>query len=261
MIAALGRLAPLALLALTAPLPSAASAETPWTIAATYPHDVKAFTEGLFYQEGLLYESTGLNGRSEIRAVAPETGKVLRRVTLDSNLFGEGIAPWKGRIISLTWRAGKGFVWRRHDFRKIGTFSYAGEGWGLTQDGHHLIMSDGTDVLRFLDPHSFKVVRRLKVSWEGKPVQQINELEYIDGQIFANIWYSPLIARIDPKSGHILDWINLAKLVRANANGDPDTVLNGIAWNAREKLLYVTGKNWAHLYALRLGKQAVPPGR
>lgn len=232
----------------------AARASIPWEIVRTLDHDTTAFTEGLFIADGLLYESTGLTGRSDLRAYDLEDGRLVRQQTIPPRFFGEGIAPWGNRIISLTWRDGVGIVWHREDFTELRRFTYKGEGWGLTSDGRSLIMSDGTATLRFLDPETMDERRRLDVTWQGQPVRFINELEYVDGKIYANVWYSPLIARIDPQSGVIDDWINLAPLVAQNGNGDPDAVLNGIAWDAEAKLLYVTGKNWAHIYALKLGE-------
>lgn len=232
---------------------AAAHADTQWTIVKTLPHDTRAFTEGFFIADGLLYESTGLNGQSDIRAMSLKTGKLLRRRAIDARYFGEGIAPWRDKIISLTWRSGQGFVWERASFKRLRSFTYSGEGWGLTSDGKRLIMSDGTPSLRFLDPETLKETGTLAVTWQGAPVRYLNELEYVRGEIFANIWYSPLIARIDPRSGAITDWINLAPLVARNS-GDPDSVLNGIAWDPKAGLLYVTGKNWPRIYVLKLAK-------
>ena len=232
----------------------AARADTAWDIVRTLPHDKTAFTEGFFIADGQLYESTGLEGKSDIRVVSLKDGKILRRKAIDPQYFGEGITPWKDRIISLTWQTGRGFVWQRRDLKLIKSFSYSGEGWGFTSDGKRLIMSDGTSSLRFLDPETLKVTGSLPVTWQGAPVRYINELEYVQGEILANIWYSPLIARIDPGTGAIKDWINLAPLVARNVGGDPDSVLNGIAWDEKTRLLYVTGKNWPQIYALRLKK-------
>ncbi len=231
-----------------------AHAEIKWEIARTLPHDTAAFTEGLFIADGLLYESTGLTGKSDIRAMRLEDGKLLRSKAIRADLFGEGITPWRDRIISLTWQTGEGFVWRRSDFKLLKSFRYSGEGWGFTSSSEELIMSDGTAELRFLDPETQKEKRRVTVTWQGQPVRNINELEYADGAIYANIWYAPLIAKIDPATGVIADWINLAPLVADNIGGNPDAVLNGIAWDAKARLLYVTGKNWPRLYALRLGE-------
>jgi glutamine cyclotransferase len=232
----------------------AARADTEWDVVKTLPHDKKSFTEGFFVADGMLYESTGLVGKSDIRVISLADGKIVKRQAIDPKMFGEGIAPWKDRIISLTWQTGKGYVWNRSSLKLVKSFSYSGEGWGFTNDGKRLIMSDGTASLRFLDPETLKVTATLPVTWQGGPVRNLNELEYVNGEILANIWYSPLIARIDAKTGAIKDWINLAPLVAKNMDGDPDSVANGIAWDAKSGLLYVTGKNWPLIYALRLKK-------
>lgn len=234
----------------------AAHAAIDWDIARTLDHDSGAFTEGLFIADGLLYESTGLTGKSDLRAYALDDGRLVRHQAIPAELFGEGIAPWGDTIVSLTWRSGTGFVWNRADFREKRRFTYSGEGWGLTTDGRSLIMSDGTAELRFLDPATFAEQHRVTVTWRGEPVRFVNELEYVEGRIYANIWYSPLIARIDPATGVIDDWINLAPLVARNVGSDPDAVLNGIAWDRHARLLYVTGKNWPHIYALKLKDEA-----
>ena len=251
----LSLLAALALAALTAALPvapSAARAETPWTLIATYPHDTSAFTEGLIFLDGSLYESTGQNGASEIRQVSLADGKVVRSVALPSRYFGEGMTHWGKELISLSWRDGVGFRWDRATFHQTGTFRYAGEGWGLTQDGERLIMSDGSDQLRFFDPKSFKETGRVSVTWKGKPVRLINELEYVKGEVLANIWMTNYIARIDPHSGKVIDLINLAPLARQQKVTDNDAVLNGIAYDAKQDRLFVTGKYWPSLYEIRL---------
>ncbi len=221
---------------------AAARADIKWEIVKTLPHDTKAFTEGLFIADGLLYESTGQTGESDIRIMRLDDARLLRRQPIRSDLFGEGIAPVGDKIVSLTWQTGEGFIWRRKDLKQIGTFSYSGEGWGLTSDGNSLIMSDGTPQLRFLDPQTRKERHRITVTFGGQPMRYVNELEYVDGAIYANIWYSPLIAKIDPKSGEIVDWINLAPLVAENIGRNTDAVLNGIAWDPKAKLLYVTAR-------------------
>jgi glutaminyl-peptide cyclotransferase len=180
-------------------------------------------------------------------------GKVVRRVKLDDRYFGEGIVPWKDKILNLTWQNETGFIWQRGTFKPVGSFKYSGEGWGFTQDGKRLIFSDGTANLRFLDPETQKQTGTLSVTWQGQPVRYLNELEWVNGVVYANIWYSPLIARIDMKTGAISDWINLASLVAKHARNS-DMVLNGIAWDARTGLLYVTGKNWPLIYIIRLPK-------
>jgi len=226
----------------------AAQAEIKWEIVRTLPHDPEAFTQGLFIDGDRIYESTGQIGQSDLRVMRLKDMKLLRRRPMREDMFGEGSTLWGDKIISLTWRHGTGFVWRRDDLKQIGSFTYPGEGWGLTQDGTSLIMSDGTPELRFLDPETFEEQRRVTVTWQGEPVKFLNELEHVDGAVYANIWYSPMIARIDPKTGVIDDWINLTPLVAENSGG----VLNGIAWDPKAELLYVTGKNWSNLYVLRL---------
>lgn len=238
------------LLALAAP----AMAETRWSIIATYPHDSKAFTEGLFYHDGQLWESTGLVGQSDIRVSRLSDGRVLRRVKVPPPYFGEGIVAWRDRLISLTWSQGKGFIWSWPKLKQIGSFAYSGEGWGLTADERTIYMSDGTADIRRLDPETLKEQGRIHVTWQGRPVRMLNELEYVDGEILANVWTTPYIVRIDPASGAVIDWIDLRDLVEKNATGDTDAVLNGIAWDKTGRRLFVTGKNWANLYQIRLEK-------
>lgn len=233
-----------------------AQADTPWAVVATYPHDRRAFTEGLLFHDGLLYESTGYVGRSDIRAVRLEDGRVLRRARIARPYFGEGIALWQGRLISLTWRGGQGFVWALKDFRQLGGFRYPGEGWGMTSDGARLIMSDGTDTLRFLDPHTLTETGRVTVTDGGAPVPMLNELEYVDGEVLANVWMTDRIARIDPVSGRVIDWIDLSALTNSVKRRGTDDVLNGIAWDAKGQRLFVTGKNWPRLFQIRLDKTA-----
>ena len=231
-----------------------ARADIAWEVVKTLPHDKQAFTQGLFIAEGVIYESTGLVGRSELRVLSLKDAKLLRRQPIPAGMFGEGITPWGDTLISITWQDGKGFVWRRKDFKQVGSFTYSGEGWGVATTRTAIILSDGTAQLRFLDPKTFKEQRRVTVTWQGKPVDYLNELEYVDGALYANIWFAPLIAKIDPETGVIADWINLTPLVDKNRGRDSGAVLNGIAWDAKAKLLYVTGKNWPKMYALRLSK-------
>ncbi len=250
----------LALAALLAPVLAHAELPVqPAQVVRTLPHDRGAYTEGLFIEDGVLYESTGQSGRSSVRQVDLATGHVLRAAKIAAPLFGEGIAPWHGTILSLTWTDGIGFRWSKDGLRQIGRFSYLGEGWALTGDGTEdgkgggLIMSDGSDVLRFIDPASFRVKRLLHVTAEGQPLRRLNELEYVDGEILANVWLTDFIARIDPGDGHVIGWINLAELHRkAGATGE-DQVPNGIAWDARHRRLYVTGKEWPVMFEI------VPP--
>jgi glutamine cyclotransferase len=217
-----------------------------------YPHDPNAFTQGFIYENGHLYESTGLYGHSSLREVDLQTGHVLREHDLPSQYFGEGLTDWGNTLVQLTWRSHTGFVWTRDSFRLLRTFRYSGEGWGLTQDGHDLILSDGSSALRYLDPKTFSTVRTLDVTDHGNPVDQINELEYIHGEIFANIWMSNRIARISPKDGHVIAWIDLAGIIPDVELRNNDAVLNGIAWDAQNRRLFVTGKLWPRLFEIQI---------
>ena len=229
-----------------------ARAETPWQVVKTYPHDRTAFTEGLFFLDGILYESTGQPGASDIRKVRLKDGKVMAKAKLPPQYFGEGIVNWGDELLSLTWQHQIGFRWARSTLRQTASFTYEGEGWALTQAGTRIIMSDGTPVLRLLDPATMAQMGSLPVTWRGKPVPMLNELEYVKGEILANIWMTNLLARIDPATGNITDWIDLTPLVEKNRGGDPNAVLNGIAYDARNDRLFVTGKYWPKLYEIRL---------
>lgn len=221
-------------------------------VVHTYPHDPNAFTEGLFYKDGFLYESTGLEGRSTIRKVKLETGEVLQKRDISSAYFGEGSVFWKNRLIELTWRSQIGFIYDLATFTPKASFHYPGEGWALTRDAHRLIMSDGTSDLRFLDPESLKETGRLHVTADGAPVTQLNEIESVKGRIYANIWQTTRIACIDAKSGQVINWIDLSPLVAANQNGNPDAVLNGIAYDSKADRLFVTGKLWPSVYEIKI---------
>ncbi len=249
-----------------APAPAAASSTAPATGAApaaipvygykvvhTYPHDLNAFTEGLFFQGGYLYESTGLDGHSSVRKVKLETGQVLARANLPADVFGEGITSWNGKLIGLTWKTEIGYLLDLDSFDTVGEFRYPGEGWGLTHDDTELVMSDGTADIRFLDPATQREVHRIHVTAQGKPVDQLNELEWVDGEIYANIWQTDRIARIDPKTGHVVGWIDLAGLLpKADIIPNHTDVLNGIAYDPATKRLFVTGKMWPKLFEIRL---------
>jgi glutaminyl-peptide cyclotransferase len=228
-----------------------------YEIVHAYPHDRTAFTEGLFYKGGFLYESTGLQGQSSVRKVKLETGEVVQKGDLPADLFGEGISDWGDRIIGLTWQTNVGFVLDFKTFNLQQTFHYPGEGWGLTHDDHQLVMSDGTPELRFLDPKTLRETHRVRVTAAGQPLDQINELEWVDGEIYANIWQTDRIARIDPKTGHVAGWIDLTGLlpVKDRLSGSTD-VLNGIAYDAAGKRLFVTGKLWPKLFEIRLVRKA-----
>ena len=257
---AIGRRRTLALLSALAVAASAAqgAAETRYDaeVVAEFPHDAQAYTQGLFFKNGFLYESTGIEGRSSLRRVKLETGEIVQKKDLPAEVFGEGVALANGAIVALTWRSGLGFVFDAKTFREKRRFAYAGEGWGLAFDGKRLIMSDGTDELRFLHPKTLKETGRLKVTHKGEPLRHLNELEWIDGEIYANVWLTDYIVRIDPKSGVVAGVVDL-KPLRARLEGhDGLDVLNGIAWDADGRRLFVTGKNWPKLFEIRLKPRA-----
>lgn len=223
------------------------------TVVHAYPHDPKAFTEGLFYLNGALYESTGLEGQSDIRKVQLSTGKVLQRRPIAPKYFGEGIVAWKGKLVELTWQTEIGFTYDLATFKPRGEFHYKGEGWALTSDGARLIMSDGTPQLRFLDPATLAETGRLDVTINGRPLPMINELEWVKGEVLANIWQTNYIARIDPKSGRVTGIVDLSALMQQEqAKGLRIDVLNGIAYDAAHDRLFVTGKLWPDLYEIKL---------
>jgi glutaminyl-peptide cyclotransferase len=244
-----------ALLILTL-LPASALAAIPtydFKVVNSYPHDPQAFTEGLLYRDGFLYESTGLNGKSSIRKVSLETGKVLQSKDIPPQYFGEGLTVWNDTLVGLTWQTQTGFVFDLKTFELRSQFAYPGEGWGLTQNGKELIMSDGTSTLRFLDPKTFLEVRRVKVTADGIAVDQVNELEVVGDEIYANLWHTNTIARIDPASGKITGWIDLGKLYPGAGKGPTgENVMNGIAYDADKKRLFVTGKLWPKVYEIKV---------
>ena len=225
--------------------------EYTYEIVHTYPHDPNAFTQGLQFVDGVLYEGTGLNGRSSIRRVKLETGEVLQKRDVSSEYFGEGITVFKSQIFELTWQSKVAFVYDKATFAPTQRFAYTGEGWGLTHDGTNLIMSDGTSELRFLDPATFAERRRIKVTAGGAPVAQLNELEYVKGEILANIWQTDTVARIDPATGRVTGYIDLSGLLPPSERSRVD-VLNGIAYDAEHDRLFVTGKLWPRLFEIRL---------
>jgi glutamine cyclotransferase len=218
----------------------------------SYPHDTEAYTQGLLMLDGRLYEGTGQWGKSSIREVDLATGAVKRKRDLAAEYFGEGIAALGGLLYQLTWKEGKAFVYDLATFAPRDTFTYQGEGWGLTTDGESLVMSDGTARIRFLDPKTFAVRRTIDVREGTSPVSQLNELEWVEGEIFANVWQSAQIVRIDPKTGAVTGWLELGELVATTPRTGTDPVLNGIAYDAQTKKLYVTGKQWARLYEIAL---------
>ena len=228
-----------------------------YRVVASFPHDRGAFTEGLFYRDGQLFESTGLNGRSSIRRVELKTGRVLQQRDIPAAYFGEGIVADGDRLVELTWRSQVGFTYDLKTFAPRGQFHYPGEGWALTSDGRRLIMSDGTAQLRFLDPATLKETGRLTVTDAGEPVTNLNELEWVRGEIWANIWTTDRIARIDPASGRVVGWIDLRGLLPAADRQGGEDVLNGIAYDAAGDRVFVTGKQWPKLFQITL----TPPAR
>lgn len=235
-------------------VPVTAQTHTPrfgYEVVRSYPHNPNAFTQGLLFRDGQLYESTGLEGRSSVLLVRLETGVAQQEEALPAQYFGEGIVDWEDKIIQLTWRHGVGFVRDRKTLALLSTFRYPGEGWALTRDAKRLIMSDGTQQLRFLDPATLKETGRLNVTEQGRPVERLNELEYIKGEIWANIWQSDEIVRIDPKSGRVTGRIDLSGLLKPEEAARAD-VLNGIAYDAKADRIFVTGKLWPRLFEIRL---------
>jgi glutaminyl-peptide cyclotransferase len=224
-----------------------------YEIVHTYPHDRTAFTEGLFYLNGFLYESTGLERHSTIRKVRLETGEVLEKRDVPAEYFGEGIVNWKNRLVSLTWKSHVGFVYDLKTFKPERQFAYDGEGWALTQDGTQIYMSDGTPEIRVLNPETLLPTRRIHVTLEGKPVNNLNELEWINGEIYANVWQTNWVLRIDPHDGNVVGAINLSGLLGpADVVPGQTDVLNGIAYDATRDRLFVTGKNWPKLFEIKL---------
>jgi len=221
-------------------------------VVARYPHDREAFTEGLIWHGGQLIESVGLEGRSDVRRVDLATGKVRARAVIPATQFGEGLAAWKGQLVSLTWHDGIAHRWDATTLKPRGTMRYQGEGWGLTNDAQGLIRSDGSATLTFHDPATMAVRRTLRVTFAGEPLTQLNELEAVDGAILANVWHQPFIVRIDPRSGRVTAVIDLRAIVAEVGATDPEAVANGIAWDAAGKRLFVTGKRWPTVFAIRL---------
>jgi glutamine cyclotransferase len=235
-------------------LPVCVSAQVRETyrVVHTYPHDPAAFTQGLVIVDGQMYESTGLNGRSTLRRDNLVTGQVMQEKDIPQQFFDEGLTDWGNTLIQLTWKAHTAFIYDRKTFNLVKTLHYPWEGWGLTQDGHDLILSDGSSTLHFLDPATFKDVRDLKVTAGGKPIDELNELEYIHGQIYANVWMTTKIARISPQTGKVLAWIQLAGILPQVEMGNSNAVLNGIAYDKATERLYVTGKLWPKLFEIKV---------
>ena len=242
-----------------APVSQAGVPEYTYEVVHSYPHDRTAFTEGLFYLDGFLYESTGIEGASSVRKVRLETGEVVQRHDLPSAYFGEGIIHWKDRLIQLTYKTEVGFVYNLSTFETERRFEYPGEGWAMTQDGKNIFMSDGTAQIRIWDPETLQELRRITVTDQGQPVPNVNELEWVKGEIYANIWETDRIARIDPATGRVVGWIDLAGLLNPNeriAGPEGTDVLNGIAYDPKGNRLFVTGKRWPKLFEIRLVRRS-----
>ncbi|MDR1990676.1 MAG: glutaminyl-peptide cyclotransferase [Acidobacteriaceae bacterium] len=222
-----------------------------YTIVHTYPHDRDAFTQGLQFLDGVLYEGTGLNGRSSLRKVDLQTGRVLQKIDLPQQYFGEGITVFGPKVFQLTWQSGVAFVYDKTTFKQLTSFQYRGEGWGLTSDGTSLFMSDGTEFLRVLDPATFAEKRRVRVMAAGSPLKNLNELEWVKGEVWANVWQTQYIARINPQTGIVIGYVDLRGLLSAREMESVD-VLNGIAYDATGDRLFVTGKLWPKLFEIRL---------
>jgi glutamine cyclotransferase len=244
------------------PASQAGVPEYGYDVVHVYPHDRTSFTEGLFYLDGFLYESTGLENRSSIRKVKLETGEVVQEQQLPGDVFGEGIVKWKDRIYQLTYKTEIGYVWDANSFQKKSEFHYTGQGWAFTtdgkqiyMDGSHAVNAEASDpVIRIWDPETLKETGVIRVTDEGKPVENLNELEWVKGEIFANIWQTQRIARIDPKTGNVVGWIDLTGLLSAEDSRDVD-VLNGIAYDAEHDRLFVTGKLWPKVFEIKLVKK------
>jgi glutamine cyclotransferase len=227
-------------------------AEYGFKVIRTFPHDPTAFTQGIVYRDGFLYEGTGLKGRSSLRKVRLETGEIVQTVDLPSEFFGEGITLLKNEVIQLTWQSQTGFVYNVKDFHLLRRFSYSGEGWGLTTDGREIFMNDGTAQIRVLNPRTLAEKRRFSV-YDGQiPIDQLNELEFVEGEIFANVWQTDRIARISPESGKVVGWIDLRGLLSPIYRLESDAVLNGIAYDSKRKRLFVTGKLWPSIFEIKL---------
>lgn len=233
--------------------PALARAVT-FRVVKTYPHDAAAFTQGLLWHDGHLIEGTGREGHSELRRVALSTGGVLQKRTLPEDVFGEGVALAGDRLIQISWQNNRAFVWHEKTFAKIGEWNYDGEGWGLTFDGQNLIMSDGSDELFFRDPKTFAITKTVPVTFNGQPLKNINELEWIEGQIWANVWQTDFIVRIDPQTGTVVSYLDCTGLLNTTSRGGREDVLNGIAYDSQTGRIFITGKWWPKLFEIAVEK-------
>jgi len=242
-------------LLVTAIAARAETAKTPvngYKIVATYPHSTSSYTEGFFYLNGLFYEGTGMTGRSAVLVVDPATGKAIQRHDIAPQYFGEGIVDWGPNLYEWTWQTHLCFVYDRFTLRPIKQFTYTGEGWGITRTSKELITSDGTSTLRFRNPETFAETRHVVVKDGVTAVENLNELEFIHGEIFANVWHSDRIARISPRDGHVIAWIDLTGILPANQRVDSESVLNGIAYDPQKDRIFVTGKQWPTIFEIKI---------
>jgi glutamine cyclotransferase len=229
-----------------------APAQYTYRVVKTFPHDRGAFTQGLEYRDGFFYEGTGMTGRSSVRKVALDTGQVMQKYDLPQPYFGEGITVLGQQILELTWQSQAGFVYDKSTLRVVRSFSYPGEGWGLTNDGKQIYMSDGSAEIRVWDPATLKEIRRITVKDGAMPITQLNELEWVKGEIYANVWQTDRIARISPADGKVLGWIDLSGIIPRAERPEADAVLNGIAYDAAGDRLFVTGKLWPKIFEIKL---------
>lgn len=235
-----------------APTPDQPAQQVSYEVVNSYPHDPTSFTQGLLWADGGFYESSGLYGQSKLRRLEFPSGKVLKQIGLDTELFAEGLAMVDNRLIQLTWKTHRGFVYDKNTFRLLQEFKYDTEGWGLTFDGKDLVLSDGSSDLFYLDPQSFKPVKKLAVTMNGQPVPEINELEFIDGEIWANVWQTDRILRIDPSTGQVRSFLNLKQILAPSDRKGSEDVLNGIAYDPEHKRIFVTGKLWPRIFEIKL---------
>lgn len=243
----------------SAPERAADAVQYTYEVVNTYPHDPESFTQGLVFSEGIFYESAGLNkdygGHSSLRRVEIATGNVLQKVGVPEPYFAEGLTLFQGQLFQLTWKEGIGLIYDPKTFKSQGQFKYKGEGWGLTNDGKSLILSDGSNEIRFIDPKDFSEQRRIKVFYKGTAMQKLNELEYVKGEIYANIWQEDVILRIDPKDGKVTGVIDMTGILKPEDRAPESDVLNGIAYDPGGDKLYVTGKKWPKVFEIKLVKK------
>ncbi|MEO5761146.1 MAG: glutaminyl-peptide cyclotransferase [Vicinamibacteria bacterium] len=221
-------------------------------VVKAFPHDPTAFTQGLVFAEGVFYESTGLSGQSTLRKVTPETGAVLQKISIDPKYFAEGLALVGNELLQITWKEHEGFVYDKNTFKRLRSFSYPTEGWGIAYDGKNLAMSDGSSKIFFLDPKTQKALRNVQVMDGSSPIERLNELEFVKGELWANVWQTDHIVKINPANGKVTGWIDLGGLLRPEARGPEGDVLNGIAWDKAGDRIFVTGKKWPYLFQIEL---------